>query len=296
MTGCFRVSLFFISFSALVASAHSQSLPAPTASHEVGLSARADLPIKIYRDYLVIVEGSIGIQEKLTFIIDTGAYPSVINERIATALGLSVREGRVALVNQSVKTRFAILPILAVGPARAENVTVVVQNLSSVEKTLGRRVDAIVGLDVLAKNSFTIDYRTNRLRFGPVDPTRFKVPFETGPPSVTVKVRLFDSPVLLLVDTGASELMLFQSRLKNSISRLAQRETEATNISGDFQRKRFLVPDMRLGKEELGPQIGYVGLDHIEQTIDFDGVLSMRGMHLETISFDFSKNEVSWKK
>jgi hypothetical protein len=34
-----------------------------------------DLPIQLCRHYLVVVEGSIGNLEKLTFIIDTGAYP-----------------------------------------------------------------------------------------------------------------------------------------------------------------------------------------------------------------------------
>jgi hypothetical protein len=101
------------------------------------------LPIQLYRDYLVVVEGSIGTLEKLTFIIDTGAYPSMVDQRISTALGLSERGGTVGLVNHNAQTKLAIVPVIAVGPARAESIPVLVQDLSSFEKTLGRRIDAI---------------------------------------------------------------------------------------------------------------------------------------------------------
>jgi hypothetical protein len=197
-----------------------------------------ELPIQLYLNYVVVVEGSIGTLEKLIFIIDTGAYPSMVDQRIATALGLSVTDGKVGLVNQNVQTKLAALPVVAVGPARVENVPVLVQDLSSLEKALGKRIDAVVGLDVLGKTSFNINYRTKRLRFGPVERTRSTVSFETGLPFVTVQVRLHDQPVRLLVDTGASALMLFQSRLKNPISLPTGRLAKATNVGGDFNARR----------------------------------------------------------
>ena len=262
----------------------------PVSNHAV------ELPIQLYRDYLVVVEGSIGNLEKLTFIIDTGAYPSMIDQRIATALGLRETDGKVALVNQSVRTKLATLPSVGVGPARVESVPVLVQDLSSIEKTLGRRIDAVVGLDVLGKNSFSIDYRTKRLRFGPVERTRSTVLFETRTPFVIVEVRLHDQPVRLLVDTGASALMLFQSRLKDAISLLAGRTAKATNVGGDFQRQPVLIADTRLGKEEFGPLTGFVVADQRDDGRDFDGLLSVRGLQLEEIGFDFENHEISWRK
>jgi predicted aspartyl protease len=256
-----------------------------------------ELPIQLYRDYLVAVEGSIGNLEKLTFIIDTGAYPSMIDKRVATALALSETDGKVGLINQSAQTKFATLPFVRVGLARVEDVPVLVQDLSSLEKTLGRRIDAIVGLDVLGKTSFSINYRTKRLRFGSVEQSRSTVSFETGQPLITVEVRLHDRPVRLLVDTGAAALLLFQSRLQNPISLLAAgRAARATNVGGDFQLQPVLIPDMRMGKEELGPQTGYVAADQRDEGHDFDGLLSMRGLHLEEIGFDFESHEISWRK
>ena len=262
----------------------------PVSKHAV------ELRIQLYRDYLVVVEGSIGNLEKLTFIIDTGAYPSMIDQRIAIALGLRETDGKVALVNQAVQTKLATLPFVGVGPARVESVPVLVQDLSSIEKTLGRRIDAVVGLDVLGKNSFSIDYRAKLLRFGPVKRTRSTVSFETSTPFIIVEARLHDRPVRLLVDTGASALMLFQSRLKDPISLLAGRAARATNVGGDFQRQPVLIPDTRLGKEELGPLTGFVVADQRDDGRDFDGLLSVRGLHLEEIGFDFENHEISWRK
>src|SRR6516165_3537396 len=256
-----------------------------------------ELPIQVCRDYLVVVEGSIGTLEKLTLIIDTGTYPSIVDQRIATTLGLSEREGKAVLVGQGVQAKLATLSLVDVGPRRAERVPVLVQDLSSLQKTLGRRIDAIVGLDVLGKNSFTINYRTKRLRFGAVERNRFTVSFETGQPLITVEARLHDRPVRLLVDTGAAALLLFQSRMKNPISPLAGNATRANNVgAGEFQLQPVLIPDMRIGKEELGPQAGFVVEGQSDERQNFDGLLSMRGLHLEEISFDFENRRISWKK
>jgi predicted aspartyl protease len=255
-----------------------------------------EIPIQLYRDYLVVVEGSIGNLEKLTFIIDTGAYPSMIDQRIATALGLRETDGKVALVNQNVRTKLTTLPFVGVGPTRVESVPVLVQDLSSIEKRLGRRIDAVVGLDVLGKNSFSIDYRTKRLRFGPVEQTRSTVAFEVSTPFIIVEARLHGRPVRLMVDTGASALMLFQSHLKDANSLLAGRVAKATNVGGDFQRQSVLIPDACLGKEELGPLTGFVVADQKDDGRDFDGVLSVRALHLEEVGFDFENHEISWRK
>jgi hypothetical protein len=255
-----------------------------------------ELPLQLYRDYLVVVQGSIGNLQKLTFIIDTGAYPSIVDQRISTTLGLSERDGTMGLINQNVQTKLATLPVVAVGSVRAESIPVLVQDLSSFEKTLGRRIDAIVGLDVLGKYSFSINYRTKRLRFGPLERTRSTVSFETGPPFITVQARLQDQPVRLLVDTGASALMLFQSRIRSPLSLPTGRLAKATNVGGDFQRQAFLIPNTRLGNEELGPQTGFVVADQRDAGRDFDGLLSVRGLHLEEIGFDFERREISWKK
>jgi hypothetical protein len=67
------------------------------------------VPIRIYWGYMVIVEGSAGNLEKLNFLVDTGAYPSVIDQKIADHLGLTGHPARVNVSNQTVEARLVVL-------------------------------------------------------------------------------------------------------------------------------------------------------------------------------------------
>jgi hypothetical protein len=125
-----------------------------------------------------------------------------------------------------------------------------VQDLSSLQKTLGRRIDAIVGLDVLGKNSFSINYRTKRLRFGPVEGSRSTVSFETGQPLVTVEARLHNLPVLLLVDTGAAALLLFQSRFNGPIWRRFSTSVGTDPGHAHGERRAWHTDRLRGGRAE----------------------------------------------
>ncbi len=139
--------------------------PANPVATEAGPLAHVTvkLPIRLYWGYLVVIEASIGNIRKLNFLVDTGAYPSVIDQKIARRLGLAEQPARVNLSKNSVETRLVVLPSLLLGPIRADSLRVLSEDLSFIQKTVGHKVDGIVGLDVLRKSSFTIDYRTKEM-------------------------------------------------------------------------------------------------------------------------------------
>jgi predicted aspartyl protease len=103
-------------------------------------------PVRVYGGYLVIVEGAIGNVHKLNFLVDTGACPSVVDQKIARDLKLTEQPERVNMWNKSVQARQVIIPSLTLGPVRVEAIPVLTEDLSFLQKALGFKVHAIVGI------------------------------------------------------------------------------------------------------------------------------------------------------
>jgi Aspartyl protease len=182
--------------------------PADPASHDAR-SAPHDptkLPFRLTWGYLVIVEGSIGNLQKLNFLVDTGACPSIVDRNIAQNLGLPEQSARVNLSNKTIQTKVVTLPSLVLGPNRRQSLPVLTQDLSYFQKALGLRVDAIVGMDVLSKSSFSLNYRTREMLFGEIENMTFSTPFETSTPTVTIRMESHHQQLRLVIDTGGPDL------------------------------------------------------------------------------------------
>jgi predicted aspartyl protease len=261
-----------------------------------GPHSPSKLPFQLRWGYLVIVQGSIGDVEKLNFLVDTGAYPSVVDQKIAHNLGLAELPARVNLSNQSVQTRLVVLPSLLLGPVRVESFPVLAQDLSFFQKKLGYKVDAIVGLDVLRKSSLTINYKTKEIVFGPIESFNFSAPFETDTPVVTIPMESQHRHLRLVIDTGGPDLMLFQSRLPNSLGFQALGTEKVTDAGGTFQRRKVWIPDVYLGKQKIGSQIAFVADDRKADGDNFDGVLGVRGAQFWKIAFDFEQRRFCWER
>jgi hypothetical protein len=259
-------------------------------------SLQTKLPFRLHWAYLVIVQGSIGHIHNLNFLVDTGASPSVVDLKISRSLGLSAQPARVTLSGTSVPAQLVVLPSILLGPIRAESLPVLSQDLSFFQKAIGTKVDVIVGLDVLRKSSFTINYRTSEMIFGPIERLHFSAPFETDTPVVTIRMQSLHQQFRLVLDTGGPDLMLLQSRLLAMPPFESLGMENVSDVSGSFHRKKVRIPDVYFGKEKIGSQIAFILEDRKDEGDNFDGVLGVRGAKFQKVAFDFPNRTFSWDR
>ena len=55
----------------------------------VAAEAPVEIPFKLHDGFAIVVRGSVGRQANLNFLVDTGAVPSAIHQRVARELNLT---------------------------------------------------------------------------------------------------------------------------------------------------------------------------------------------------------------
>ncbi len=254
-----------------------------------------EIPFSLHKNFMIVVQGSIGDLGPLNFLIDTGTNPSVIEKRIAKKLHISGYKTSLPVVSGEVATSEVVIPSVSVGPVTQNAVRVAVQDLATLEHDLGVRIDALIGLDVLGTRNFRIDYETGSILFGPTAlPPAGGASFQSEPPFVTVEVKTNQQPLHLLVDTGSSELVLFESHLASRLRGLAGVLRTSRNLKGELALREVQLSDVQLGNSSLGARRAYIATDH-NNSLSFDGLLGVSALHVRQVSFDFEHRRFTWQ-
>jgi hypothetical protein len=137
------------------------------------------LPLRIYRNFLIVAEGQIGgVSERQNFVLDTGTAPSIIDTRLARKLGSETTSSIMTVFGRTISTQSAIIREIELGLIHAVSLYVQVEDLSGFEREIGIPIAAIIGLDVLSKSSFRLDYDKKQIEFGDVSDSGIAVPFD----------------------------------------------------------------------------------------------------------------------
>jgi hypothetical protein len=249
------------------------------------------LSLKLYGHHLIVVHGSVGTLENRNLVIDTGAYPSIIDRAVAKKLHLTGHAEELDAVTRTLKTPVVIVPSFDVGPIHAASVRGLVQDLSAASQRFGLRIDALIGLDVLAHSSFRIDYGARKMYFGPVEPLPSSAPFKLVDAKLCVDLHAGTRSIRLLVDTGAEKLLLFGSRVPGLVAPTT-RTQEFANVSGNFTLRAIRFERLQLGDTNLTGEQIYVSDAANLPAYPFDGFLATA--YFQQIAFDFERQEFSW--
>jgi predicted aspartyl protease len=263
-----------------------------------GAHSPENIPFKIYRGYVIVVEGSIADFSNLHFVIDTGAVPSVVDGRIARKLKVGASPDHVTLFTRNATTKRATVPNLQLGPIRTSGLEILVGDLSFLGDSLGIRIDALIGTDVLSASSFTLDYTSKKINFGPANASLPSIPYDPSLPYLVVQLLIQGRPLRLLVDTGAKGLVLFESRVRESQIpvRTVGRETW-TNMAGEAEVKRVELLNVQLGPKHWEKRDATIlegtGPD---PSAPIDGLLGVSALEAKHVVFDFSRKRLAWEQ
>jgi predicted aspartyl protease len=186
-----------------------------------------------------------------------------------------------------------VLPQLRIGDTRADDLRVVATDLSATVASLGLdRLDGIVGMDVLGRTSFAIDYARRRLSFGARTRTRHRIPLGPDPVFPVVNVDIAGIPAELIVDTGASHVVLFLPAGDRTFERVGT--IAASMLGGSAAIQGLLLPELRLGAFRMRDLPAVIAEAPVP-TRPVKGLLAPTVLGSTFLQFDFSRQELGWR-
>jgi len=260
-------------------------------------NGRDTVHFDLYRDYLIVARGSAGPLKGLNFLLDTGASPTVLDRRVAEKLQLTQVPASIAVLGGSVQAGQATVPSLEVGPIRQDNLQVVVEDLSFFQKAFPTRIDAVVGLDVLGQSAFEIDYTLREIRFGTLTPLKNSLPLRLQAGLPIVDAELNHLSVHLLLDTGASALILFKPPAARPASPVRVSEVQPNpGTIGEFDRKQVWLDSLRLGEAEFGKEPAFLVKGAADGSRNFDGLISPAVLGITKLSIDLGRGVFAFSR
>jgi len=257
---------------------------------------RGEIPFKLFGDFLIVMDGRIGDHSKLKFALDTGVTHSVIDHKLADRIPAPRRRlGKVLSFDKTINADWVEVPEIEFGPIHVTNFFMMIGDLRYF-RSFATRVDAVIGLDLLRLSSFSIDYDTQRVKFGPVN-TDSGVPMDVDGVCITVQLVLGESKARLMVDTGAQALVLYEDRVAGRLPQLKmERETAGISMGGWVPSKRGFISNARLGKTMLDGTLFLVKSPPGSMLADVDGYFGTAALKARRVDFDFETKTLAWKK
>jgi predicted aspartyl protease len=256
---------------------------------------QSELPFRLIDGWAVLVQGTLGGVPNRAILIDTGAVPSAISKEMAKRLGLLGSAEQVSVMNRAIDVERVRVPKVQVGPVAADAFEMVAADLGAIEQALHARLDAVIGLDLLGRQNFAIDYRSKTLLFGravqSADSATFQLKHAAGGTYVLVPMESGGEKFQMLLDTGTKDFTLFRPRLKGSLRQIRLSSEDVTvNAGGSSQINKVVIPLVRLGSISRKQQDAYVWTTPEAELRDFDGMLGPTALGAIAVEFDFDRN------
>jgi Aspartyl protease len=259
--------------------------------------ASNEMAIEVYGGYLAVARGSVNNADNLRFLLDTGASNTAIDRRVAERIGLHGQPARIVNFDKTVALEWTEVREITFGPERISNVRVMIEDLGYLRST-GVRVDGVIGLDQLRRQSFLVDYARKRVVFGPAATSGMhRVPMRADGESIRVEVELDARPVWLVADTGARGIILYEDTVKDLLANYrVEGRTAGMSLGGPLENRIAIVPRLRLGGQDLDREVVLISAPGAKGLSGVSGYLGLASLNAKQIAFSFEKNQLLWRK
>lgn len=270
--------------------------PARAAARPAEPGLQGEIHFQLSAGYLLLVRGRIGQMDGLRFVLDTGTTYTIIDRKLAKRLGLTRQPSQLLNVDRAVRVQGAAVPDLEFGPIQLHNLAVIIADLGYFA-SYATHVDAVIGLDILRRSNFTVDYAAKEVYFGTTAQGAFGVPMTADPVCLTVPVEIGDRSFRLLVDTGVKELVLYEARTRSRIPALRiNGEAYGLSVEGSLPSKIVSLPSTQIGPTEIERTAFLVNGPDKNALPGVDGYLGTAALKARRISFDFSAGRLMWER
>jgi len=261
---------------------------------------RGEVSFQLIGGWAIVVDGNLGGLHHQKMLIDTGAVPSAISIRVAKRLSLLGSVQELSLMNRSIEVEKVSVPGVQLGVVAVEALDMVAMDLGRIEQALDTRIDAVIGLDLLARQNFSLDYHRKKLVFGTDNNTAGAVAFqmknEAGGTYILIPLESGGEKLQMLLDTGTKDLMLFQRRLGGSLKQLHIHSRDFNlNAGGKDTLAEVELQAVNVGEISRHKQKAYIWTTPERNLRNFDGLLGPTALGATGVAFDFDRHVVSFE-
>jgi len=265
-----------------------QSNSQPT--DQLNSETRDEVPFELRGGYLIVVKGALpGLDRKVNLLIDTGATDTFVNRKLARRAGLRELPDmgiRSAALGHDLKVKRVILRDLRLGRR-------VISRSCLAADLPWEDIDIVIGLDILRRSSFTIDYESSKLVFGDQPATGQRVPFRSEEGLLVVPVGMKGQTVRLAVDTGAHLATVYAPAVQNWGKRaIDEKLVKVAHSAGSVTGRQMTLSAVQIGTLELS-RVSVVVLQVEKPGSGVDGFLGTASLGLARIHLDFQNQVLS---
>ena len=256
-------------------------------------AAEQTLPVDLYRGYLLVAHCSVAGQTGLTGVIDTGTTETVLDIGLVRRLSLRTWADSATSVDKESQVRGVSIPDLRLGPVHIGKLDGIATDLSYVRGELGRHPDLVIGMDVLHRSNFTIDYKTHSIVFGAAQALAHGTLLISDSRFALVDSKVLGKTVRLQVDTGFKGLLLYGGRL-GLLLRGVDAGAKMSEPGRTLSVHSAGLREVRIGDWRSSNLNVFMIEDGPRDFAKFDGLLGPRVLGAQHVAFDFDHGMLYW--